>query len=58
VLCCGRRGRKLRTLGGITKRIDAIAFSPNGQLFASARLDGNIAFWDVASGNLMRNFSV
>jgi WD40 repeat protein len=46
-------GQLLRTLTGHTDRVWSIAFSPNGQILASASLDNSIRLWDPVNGQLL-----
>lgn len=46
----------LLILKGDTSIISALAFSPNGKLFASGSWDRYIKIWDAQTGQLMRNF--
>jgi WD40 repeat protein len=41
-------------LEGHTRRIWAVAFSPNGHIIASGSSDQSINLWDVASGQQLR----
>ena len=47
----GKERWKLRGGGA-----QAVAFSPNGRILASAPLDKTIKFWDASTGNLVRTF--
>jgi WD40 repeat protein len=52
-LCDVRTGNKLHRLQGIMKKIQAIAFSPDGRLVYAAGNYGTTNVWDVASRRLM-----
>ncbi|KAL1964566.1 hypothetical protein VTN77DRAFT_6863 [Rasamsonia byssochlamydoides] len=43
-----------QTLEGHSKSVKSVAFSPNGQLIASASADTTIRIWDAATGLLQR----
>lgn len=47
-------GKLVRTLGGHLDRVNAIAFSPDGQRLASASSDGTVRVWDPANGALLK----
>jgi WD40 repeat protein len=44
------------TLQGHTQRVTSLAFSPDGQLLASASFDHSVKLWDVASGDELFSF--
>jgi WD40 repeat protein len=50
-------GAPLRSLEGHTHRIEAIAFSPDGRLLASASFDGTVNIWQVADGALLKKLN-
>ena len=43
-------GKERAILKGHTESVMSVAFSPNGQILASASVDKTIKFWDVATG--------
>jgi GTPase SAR1 family protein len=46
--------RLLHTLPGHEERINEIAWSPDGEMLASASFDGTIRIWNAQSGELLR----
>ncbi len=49
-----RTGQESRPLGGHLSAVNAVAFSPDGTLLASAGSDGSIRVWEVAGGRLLK----
>lgn len=45
----------LRTLEGHSKSVQGVAFSPNGQLIASASEEGIVNVWNAETGQLVRS---
>ena len=46
-------GKLIRTLEGHIDVINRVAFSPDGNLFATASWDGTAKVWQVSSGQLL-----
>lgn len=53
-LCDSKTGRIIHTLKGHTGRINAIKFSPDSVLLASASDDNTIKIWDIENGREKR----
>ena len=53
-------GELLKTIDTEADTIDAMAFSPDGKTLASTdnNGDGNIRFWDVATGEFLKTITV
>jgi WD40 repeat protein/serine/threonine protein kinase len=45
-----------KTINGHSGEITALAVHPNGRQFASASLDGSLCVWDMANGEMVRQF--
>ncbi len=50
-------GTLLHTFEGHTKSIQALTFSPDGQILASGSKDGTVKFWRVSDGTLIWSLS-
>ncbi|NET59627.1 MAG: hypothetical protein F6K47_26805 [Symploca sp. SIO2E6] len=49
----GIGNREQKTLTGHTNSVNAVVFSPNGQILASGSKDKTIHLWDVSTGELL-----
>jgi WD40 repeat protein len=50
-------GQGLKTLGGNTDYVYAVAISPDGSLVASGAFNGEVKVWKVADGSLVKAFN-
>jgi WD40 repeat protein len=54
----GREARpELVMQTGHTKRVDGLAFSPDGRLFASGSVDSTVRLWETATGHELRKLT-
>ena len=50
-------GQRLLTLVGHAGAVNAVAFSPNGQMLVSGSTDKSVKVWDASGGQLLRTLS-
>ena len=50
-------GKKLRVFKGHTRRIESVAWSPDGSQLATGSQDKTVKVWDVATGKELHTFS-
>ncbi len=50
-------GQAIRTFSGHTDKVNAVAYSPDGQFIVSGSEDNTHILWDVATGEAVRTFT-
>ena len=52
-----KSGQLIRTLQGHTRSVNAVAFSPDGKLVATASSDKTLIIWEVVTGRKLTYFT-